>query len=58
MNTCLSDISQSQFYFQVTGNKAPTLLQLSTWLEKNTSYDVEPKWGTIAKVCTHIANLS
>lgn len=39
---------------RITGSKAPTLLQLSSWLDKNPHYDVDPAWGTLAKViiCT------
>lgn len=35
---------------RLTGSKAPTLLQLSSWLEKNPHYDIDPVWGTLAKV--------
>lgn len=35
---------------RLTGSKAPTLVQLSVWLEKHSSYDVDPAWGTLVKV--------
>ena len=38
---------------RLSGSKAPTLLQLSSWLDKNPHYDIDPVWGTLATVIVH-----
>lgn len=35
---------------RLTGSKAPTLVQLSVWLDKHSYYDVDAVWGTVVKV--------